>query len=621
MLEHVAQTRIDQQMAALMGAIRAAVSGNTGLNQGQTALAVVQVPQNAAAQNQNSGGGTQQNTGGQASGQTAQGQTSTAQVVTTQQTTGQASATQAAQVTSHQASVPASTNPQSPQTQTTQPQTAQAAAQALVDQVKAQTAATMAAAVANATSALKPVGNGPLQASPLVLNAATNPGANNPSALPGTQQASTVQSNAQPQNPGQLQIAVQHQTQSQTVQQTATASLNQILSQTGASNNPVRVLIPQTGQSVELPQLKPLPAGTQITLRQAGSAQVDILKVQLPQNQSVSQNQQTSQNQAVQSNSAIANQAAQKASLQQTAMTALRESLPIQQPVTETLGRIQTLLPQLSAALRDNPILQQAMQIIDKATLKLSAEGAPSGQAVKQNIQRSGVFHEAVMMQALQQASTPGGAPITPVGDDLKGAFFQIFRQLTRSGNQAEGSSERPTSNNAKVSAEASADGKQAAQTQLARSLQEGLARIRSNQLQSSPATRGAEPAAGGAIQTDIPIALNGQLSEVKVKIDQEIWPEEQNIQPGEEYKRRWVIDLSFSPPELGNLHARLLYQNEKLKTHLWVEQDDQLPGVSKKLHELKDRLDALGIEIEEVRCQAGTPQQQPKPGVLSLKA
>lgn len=612
MLEQVTQTRIDQQMAALMGAIRAAVSGNTGLNQGQTALAVVQVPQNAAAQNQNPG--TQNQQGQAQSGQPQSGQTTATQSGSTQAASGQTStqvsngqpATQtntvlaAAQTAATQQAVQA-------QSQAAQAQTTQAAAQALVNQVKAQTAATMAAAVASATSALKPGANGQLQAT---LSATSNP-------------VSTSAQNAAaaPQGQTGLQGAASLQAQAQAAQQSTAASLNQLLNPNGSGNNPVRVLIPQTGQSVELPQLKPLPAGTQITLRQAGSAQVDIIKVQLPQNQPVSQNQQTSQNQAVQSNSAIANQAAQKAALQQTAMTALRESLPVQQPVTETLGRIQSLLPQLSSALRDNPALQQAMQIIDKATLKLSTEAAPAGQAVKQSIQRSGVFHEAVMMQALQQAAMPSGAPITPVGDDLKGAFFQIFRQLTRSGNQAEGSSERPTSNNTKASAEATADGKQTKQTQLARSLQEGLARIRSNQLQSSPATRGAEPAAGGAIQTDIPIALNGQLSEVRVKIDQEIWPEEQNLQPGEEYKRRWVIDLSFSPPELGNLHARLLYQNEKLKTHLWVEQDDQLPGVSKKLHELKERLSALGIEIEEVRCQAGTPQQQPKPGVLSLKA
>ena len=650
MLENVAQTRIDQQMAALMGAIRAAVSGNTGLSQGQTALAVVQVPQNAAAQNQNSGGA-QQNSGGQtSSGQTAQGQAPqqgqagsgqpTTQTASSQPGSAQVSASQSTQTAATQASAQATANQLAALTQTAQAQNTQAAAQALVNQVKAQTAATMAAAVASTTSALKPAASTSMQVSPSILNARTTASTpNNSDSQSGTQAASTIKNGSVVQSQGQAQVRTPQQTQAgqqqaqsgtqtgiqqqaQIAQQTTTTTLNQLLNQTGVSNNPVRVLIPQTGQSVELPQLKPLPAGTQITLRQAGSAQVDIIKVQLPQNQSVAQNQQTTQNPAVQSNSTIANQAAQKAALQQTAMAALRESLPVQQPVSETLGKIQALLPQLSTAVRDNPVLQQAMQIIDKTTLKLSAETAPTGQAVKQSIQRSGVFHEAVMMQALQQASIPGsGTPLTPVGDDLKGAFFQIFRQLTRSGNQTEGGSDRATTNNAKVSAEATADGKQTVQNQLARTLQEGLARIRSNQLQSSPATRGAEPATGTAIQTDIPIALNGQLSEVKVKIDQEIWPEEQDLQPGEEYKRRWVIDLSFSPPELGNLHARLLYQNEKLKTHLWVEQDEQLPGVSKKLHELKERLTALGIEIEEVRCQAGAPQQQPKPGVLNLKA
>lgn len=614
MLEQVLQTRVDQQMAALMGAIRAAVSGSTGLNQGQTALAVVQVPQNAAAQNQNAGGGNaQQNPGGSttanagsagsASQSTAAQSTATqgsaaAQTAGNSQVAANTSATAATQANAAaQAALQASLQSGS--------QTTQAAAQALVNQVKAQTAAAMAAAVANGTATLK-AGSAPQgQAAAVLPNG--QPAATTNTASPNTATAST--------SAAAINNATIPTTSGNQATQTASASLSQLLNQGTAASNPVRVLIQQTGQSVELPQLKPLPAGTQITLRQAGSAQVDILKVQLPQNQQINQNQ-TTQNST---NTQPVNSAAQRAALQQTAMTALRESLPVQQPVTETLGRIQSMMPQLSAAARDNPALQQALQVIDKATLKLSTETAPTSQAVKQSIQRSGVFHEAVLMQALQQAAMPTGTAITPVGDDLKGAFFQIFRQLTR-GGRSEGGQDKPSTTGSKVSAEA-ADGKQANQTQLTRSLQEGLARIRSNQLQSSPATRGAEPASGAAIQTDLPVAFNGQLSEVKVKIDQEIWPEEQTPEAGEEYKRRWVIDLSFSPPELGNLHARLLYQNERLKTHLWVEQDDQLPNVSKQLHELKERLTALGIEIEEVRCQSGTPQQQPNPTVLSLKA
>jgi len=223
-------------------------------------------------------------------------------------------------------------------------------------------------------------------------------------------------------------------------------------------------------------------------------------------------------------------------------------------------------------------------------------------------------------MQALQQAVTaPQGAPIAAVADDLKGAFFQIFRQLTRSGSQTEGGKEPSAS--PRGGAEA-ADGKQNNQNQMVRSLKEDLARVSSNQLQSSTATRGAEPGAGGqTIQTDLPVMFNHQLSEVKVKVEQEVWPEDQQPEPGEDYQRRWIINLSFSPPELGQLHARLLYQGEKLSTHLWVEQDEHLPSVSKQLHGLKERLTALGIVIAEVRCQAGTPDQTTASGLLSLKA
>jgi hypothetical protein len=370
-------------------------------------------------------------------------------------------------------------------------------------------------------------------------------------------------------------------------------------------------MIPQTGQTVELTQIKPLPAGTQMMLRQSGGDHVDILKIQLPPQ---------IQTKAASTTVVVNEQALQKAALQQTTMSALREALPLQKPVTETLTTLQSLLPQLPSAVRDNPIIQQALQTIEKATLKLSSESAPSAQAVKQGVQRSGVFHEAVMMQALQQASAaPQGAPIAAVGDDLKGAFFQIFRQLTRGGSNAERGQDSSGGNRGNVDA---ADSKQSTQGQLVRSLQEGLARVRSNQLQSSPAARGADQgAATQGVQTDLPIMFNSQLSEVKVKIEQEIWPEDQQPTADEDYQRRWVINLSFAPPELGQLHARLLYQGEKLSTHLWVEEDSHLPNVSKQLHELKERLNSLGIVVEEVRCQAGKPESKPQPGLVSLKA
>lgn len=607
MLDQVIQTRVDQQMAALIGAVRSAVSGNTGLNQGQTALAVVQVPQAAASQNQNPGSGTQTASGnggqggqagsGNAATQTAQGQSGTPQTTPGGQTTASNTA--------------AATLLQAASAGTQVQATTQAAAQALVNQVNAQTAAAMAAAVAAGTVSTRTGSASGAPGQPLANNGQPSTGSQPQAAAstPASANTGSVGSTAQAQGAIQAQNSAQTASQiasSHAASQTPQSSAN---SGAAAATQPLRVLIQQTGQTVELPQLKPLPAGTQITLRQAGDAQVDILKVQLPPATAAQQNQAAGQNQTQRHPNAV---------LQQVAMTALRESLPVQRPVTETLTTLQNSLPQLPASLKDSPGIQQALQIIDKATLKVSTEGAPSAQAVRQSIQRSGVFHEAVMMQALQQAALPQGAAIAPVGDDLKGAFFQIFRQLTRSGSNSQSSGGESTQPNRTATAETRETGG----AQVLRSLQEGLARIRSNQLHSSRATRGAEGSgAAPAIQTDLPIMFNHQLSEVKVKIEQEIWPEEQQPVPGEDYQRRWVINLTFSPPELGRLHARLVYQQEKLSTHIWVEQDEQLPGVSKQLHELKERLTAIGVVLDEVRCQAGVPPQAPEPGVLSLKA
>ncbi|WP_028304794.1 flagellar hook-length control protein FliK [Oceanospirillum maris] len=691
MLDQVLQSRVDQQMMALIGAIRSAVSGSTGLSQGQTAMAVVQVPETAAPQNQNSGGG------GASSGQSGQPSQST-QVATNSgstqasgqnpaQASGQIANTstqatqtpaQAAQISTQaspmpaqvthaaaqaQASVAAATNAVLAQAsaaqataqstvaqsttaqtatqatvqaqtaaiqtaaqtqvtaQTNSPQTAQnntqatpqTAAQALVNQVNAQTAATLAAALANATSGLTNTA-GATRTAGTVLNQLSNLLAS-PTATPQptastTSVSSTLSAASAPVAAGSNTNI--HSTgnipASNTPQPTAASAAQTALSNQNLS---IRVMIPQTGQTVELTQIKPLPAGTQMMLRQSGGDHVDILKIQLPPQ---------IQTKAASTTVVVNEQALQKAALQQTTMSALREALPLQKPVTETLTTLQSLLPQLPSAVRDNPIIQQALQTIEKATLKLSSESAPSAQTVKQGVQRSGVFHEAVMMQALQQASAaPQGAPIAAVGDDLKGAFFQIFRQLTRGGSNAERGQDSSGGNRGNVDA---ADSKQSTQGQLVRSLQEGLARVRSNQLQSSPAARGADQgAATQGVQTDLPIMFNSQLSEVKVKIEQEIWPEDQQPTADEDYQRRWVINLSFAPPELGQLHARLLYQGEKLSTHLWVEEDSHLPNVSKQLHELKERLNSLGIVVEEVRCQAGKPESKPQPGLVSLKA
>lgn len=639
MLDQVVQNRVDQQMMALIGAIRSAVTGNTGLSQGQTALAVVQVPQNAAAQNQNPG------QSGAQTGQNAAAGTNTATTQSPAPASGRTVTAPAQQPQTAQqqlqSSAAALTQQLSQQFQALAQQSgqpiSQAAAQALAQQVNAQTAAALNAALSSAIAASAlPKGTGTALAAgnlqPLLQALAPAIAANTASTalnisgnLPNaTGQATPVTAQTGVTGSATVQAGAAGNTSPAGTASSATAPAGAGAGAggTGAAasagqntplpaNTPVRLLIPQTGQSVELTQIRPLPAGTQVTIRQTSASQVDILRVQLPQTSTANTNTQTTQ---------LSPQQAERAALQQTAMTALREALPLQKPVTETLNRIQSLLPQLPSAVRDNPGVQQALQTLNNATLKLQPQSAPSAQAVRDSVQRSGVFHEAVAMQALQQAAlAPAGTAIKPVGDDLKGAFFQIFRQLTRAGNSAEGGSrEAPASGRGGAEA---ADGRQNTQNQLVRSLQEGLARIRSNQLQSAPATRGAEAGAQAGIQTDLPVLFNQQLSEVKVKIEQEVWPEDQQPAPGESYEKRWVINLTFSPPQLGQLHARLLYQNETLSTHLWVEEDDSLPSVSRQLHELKQRLSAIGIVIDEVKCQCGKPEQQPAKGVVSLKA
>ncbi|WP_036567013.1 flagellar hook-length control protein FliK, partial [Oceanospirillum beijerinckii] len=462
-----------------------------------------------------------------------------------------------------------------------------------------------------------------------------------------------------PQPPQQTRPAAQvQQTQSQSSaaqiqQHVANAIANQPNAVAGRTQVAQQVFIPETGQTVALPQLKSLPAGTQLTLRQNNTQQIDILRVQLPNSTSTATAQtiasntpQTAQtaasaattlNQLMNSATSLANDlssklnlnikgldaainpsikgtatftppvldAKQTEALQQKIQLALKEAIPSQRPIGESLTQIRSLLPQLGPINQLPPATQQALDVLNKVPLQLSPNQTPASQQVKSTIERSGVFHEAMLMQAMQPALV--GQPIQGIAtNDLKGAFVQIFRHIARQGQDKDSTegSKKTTARNERQSAE-----NRSGQAQLMRAVMEGLARIRSNQLQSTNAGRGAETTAP-ALQTDIPISFNQQLSEVKLQMEHQVWPEEQNLQPGEEPKKRWVINLTFSPPSLGRLHARLFFQNEHLSSRIWVEQDNSLPEVSRHLGELRERLAYLGVVLEDVRCTIGKPDE-----------
>ena len=78
--------------------------------------------------------------------------------------------------------------------------------------------------------------------------------------------------------------------------------------------------------------------------------------------------------------------------------------------------------------------------------------------------------------------------------------------------------------------------------------------------------------------------------------------------------QRYWRMTLSFDLPTLGALHTQVYYHDHKLETEMWFEKTQGAAYVQPRLHELEQRLSALGLEVPPVRCRQGCPPQLQTP-------
>ncbi|OPX56787.1 hook-length control protein FliK [Oceanospirillum multiglobuliferum] len=573
MVDQVQSPRVEQPQASLINSVRATVVGSTGLSTGQTATAVVQSADTSVS-----------TTTAQTAGRSSMASSTPQQLAITQ-------------TASHQITAAGST--------ATPP--AQSTTQQVTPQLQAQ----------------------PQQAS-------TTP--------PTAQQSQPAQIQPQP-SQGNSQAAVTTQIQtpapssmpSTAATQTPAPAAALTAEQITQLQSAVKVQINTTGLTVALPQLKSLPLGTQILLRQQPGQLVDILNIRLPNQATASAKSVLGNNLTTLTPTAssinnikpnlittelqpslpqgnkLQDQAAQIAKLQD----ALRTSLPQQQPTAEVLSKIQQQIsqnPNINRILTSE--LQQALNTLDQAKLKLNPNQTPNIAELKQAIQKSGVLHEAMLLQGLSQITATTLNPLTVIPDDLKSAFFQIFRHLARQGK--DGNKDNAGESNKNNSENSKAESQKQQVDQLQKTIQEGIAKIRSNQLHSALLQKGADGAPAATLQTVIPILFNQQLSDLQISISKE--PEKKGGEQ-EPNRKSWVINLTFTPKQLGKLHIRLKYQEEQLSTQIWVEQDEQLPIVSYHLSRLKAKLSALGLTLDEVRCFSGKPETNPPVALLNVNA
>lgn len=309
------------------------------------------------------------------------------------------------------------------------------------------------------------------------------------------------------------------------------------------------------------------------------------------------------------SNPSLARSQPEPASLQtllQTAGAQLRQALPRQAPLSQSLQQLSQLVRQLpaepaaarpqnssaplqpasttAATQSPTPSLKQHLASL----LNLIPQGSkpPSAQQLQTFIPYSGLLLEANLVRGVQTS---------PLQADLKLLLQQASAQL-------------------RGQATAGQQANQQQLQQLGQQLQAAQSRIQVLQQSSFQATQVSHERGQPAqvIQMDLPYSVRGDWFQAQLEIRR--WIEEKDAEAEAEQAgrktRSWEIQLSFDLQDWGKIHTRLKLKGTYLKADVWVESKEAWGPLQKEVSVLEARLRRVGADVERIDCHLGKPPQ-----------
>ncbi|QNH03858.1 flagellar hook-length control protein FliK [Pseudomonas sp. B11D7D] len=111
--------------------------------------------------------------------------------------------------------------------------------------------------------------------------------------------------------------------------------------------------------------------------------------------------------------------------------------------------------------------------------------------------------------------------------------------------------------------------------------------------------------------QLELPMRHQQEVIPLQIRLQRE----EQNAkgEKNETKETLWRIDLAFDLDHLGPLQVRAQLLRGSLSSQLWAERADTASLITAELGNLRERLQATGLEVGELACSQGMPPQGPK--------
>lgn len=284
---------------------------------------------------------------------------------------------------------------------------------------------------------------------------------------------------------------------------------------------------------------------------------------------------------------------------------AMRERLPQQNGYAPLLATV--------TALAQWPVLRQLPAYVRNALALLehsmsNPEELATGDGLRQAIERSGLFLESQLAQ-------PGSDDPSIGQDDWKGALLRLLTAL-------DGQPSLRDDNDINVapplqSRGMTPQGRLALPPELAESneaasflprlrsdVQAALARLEVAQLEASKVP---------AWMIEIPVQGQQGADVLQVRL-------EQHIKDGEQ-DQHWTLGFALDLPSLGPVQGELVLRGLHLSVRLWAQQRESTARLEQQFDDLRSRLAASGLSLDQLSCQTGLPQAGASRSAVFLKA
>lgn len=139
---------------------------------------------------------------------------------------------------------------------------------------------------------------------------------------------------------------------------------------------------------------------------------------------------------------------------------------------------------------------------------------------------------------------------------------------------------------------------------ELIRQAEGSVARIQLSQLASLPQDNNPQL----SWTFELPLRHGETVDVVQLRIEKE--DRQGKGEDGEEF--RWKVTLTLDLPEIGTIYVTITISGESASTAFWAENPDTVRLIDNNLQLFRNSLEKNGVNIDDIRCQHGTPPQPP---------